>query len=109
MWSEVDKEELERECWVPSTPSTKQEIEQIVVMVRLELYNRDLSCGPNAIREKLDEHYHIHPLPSARTIARILAREGLTYGRTGWYVGDDPDWLPESARRLNPYKQEVSE
>ena len=108
MWSEVDKEALDRECWLPTPPSTKQEIEQMVVMVRLDLYNRDLPCGPKAIRDRLDEHYHVHPLPSTRTIARILAKEGLTYGRTGWYQGEDPAWLPESARRLNPFRQEVS-
>jgi hypothetical protein len=105
MWSEVDKDELARECWVPTRPSTKQEIEQMVVHVRLWLYNDAAPCGPKAIREALDTEYHAHPLPSERTIARILARNGLTYGRTGWYEGDDPDWLPESAKRWNPYRQ----
>ena len=85
MWSEVDKDELARECWVPTRPSTKQEIEQMVVHVRLWLYNDAAPCGPKAIREALDSEYHAHPLPSERTIARILARNGLTYGRTGWY------------------------
>ncbi len=65
--------------------STKEEIEELVVLVRLELYNRSLHCGPKAIRKRLDEFYHVSPLPSERTIARILARNGLTHRRTGWY------------------------
>jgi hypothetical protein len=108
MRADVDKEALAKECWVPPEPRTKQEIEQIVVFVRLELYNKAVSCGPKAIREAMDAYYHVQPLPSERTIARILAKEGLTYGRTGWYEGDDPDWLPESAKRWNPFKKGVS-
>lgn len=65
--------------------STKEEVEECVVIVRLELYNRNLHCGPKAIKKRLDEFYHIKPLPSERTIARILARNGLTHRRTGWY------------------------
>lgn len=87
MWSEVDKEELARECCIPMPPSTKKEIEQIVVLVRLELYNHGLPCGPNAIQKRMNEHYHIHPLPSERTVARILSDNALTYGRTGCYHG----------------------
>ena len=64
---------------------TKQEIEECVKFVRLELYNRDLSCGPKAIKERFKMFYHVKPLPSDRTIARILARHGLTHGRTGFY------------------------
>ena len=64
---------------------TKQEIEDCVTFVRLELYNRDLPCGPKAIRERLETFYHVKPLPSERTISRILARNGLTHGRTGFY------------------------
>jgi putative transposase len=64
---------------------TKQEIEECVTFVRLELYNRDLSCGPEAIRERLETFYHVKSLPSERTIARMLARNGLTHGRTGVY------------------------
>jgi len=53
--------------------------------VRLELYNRDLPCSPKAIKERLKMFYHVKPLPSDRTIARILARHDLTHGRTGFY------------------------
>lgn len=32
---------------------TKKEIEEIVKIVRLELYNSGLFCGPKAIKERL--------------------------------------------------------
>jgi hypothetical protein len=73
---------------------SKQELEDIVVMVRLELYNRDLPCGPKAIREKMDEAYHVLPLPSKTAISRILSRRCLTHQRTGWYGEDNPQPTP---------------
>jgi hypothetical protein len=99
MWAEVDKDELMKEQWVPVEPCTQQEVEQIVVLVRLELHNASVRCGPKAIRERMESFYHVVPLPSTRTVARILARNGLTYGRTDWYEGDEPEWVPGSARR----------
>ena len=65
-----------------------QEMEQIVVFVRLQLYNRGLPCGPAALRRSLISQYQLTGVPSERTIARILARNGLTHGRTGWYDDD---------------------
>jgi transposase InsO family protein len=50
----------------------------------LRLYNDGLFCGPQAIRWELEEQ-SVEPLPSERTIARILAREDLTHRRTGNY------------------------
>jgi hypothetical protein len=32
---------------------TKQEIEECVTSVRLELYNRAMPCGPKSVQEKL--------------------------------------------------------
>ena len=64
---------------------TKQQIEEAVTVVRLELYNRDLPCGPRPLRKRLQEFYRIQPLPSERTIARLLSKNGLTNGRTGIY------------------------
>jgi putative transposase len=64
----------------------KQEIEECVTFARLELYNRDVPCGPKAVQERLRTFYQVKPLPSERTIARILARNGLTHGRTGFYA-----------------------
>jgi len=66
---------------------SKEEIEKIVTMIRLNLYNHGLPCGSKDIRKimnKSDEE----PLPSERTISRILARNGLTNQRTGWYTGE---------------------
>jgi hypothetical protein len=70
---------------------TKQEIEEIVVMVRLELYNRCLPCGAEKVRKKIEDAYHVLPLPSRSTISRILSRKCLTLGRTGWYAEDYPE------------------
>ena len=85
MWKNVDVEALAQEQYVPVEPSTKEEIEELVIMVRLELYNTAVPCGPQAIQNKMEGMYHAEPLPSARTIARILVRNGLTHRRTGWY------------------------
>ena len=67
-----------------------EEMEEIVVFVRLELYNWALPCGPAALRRRLKDHYELTAVPSERTIARILARNGLTHGRTGWYDDEGP-------------------
>lgn len=63
---------------------TSEEIEEIVKMVRLNLYNQGLFCGDQAIRWELEE-MGVKPLPSLRTINRILDRQGLTHRRTGTY------------------------
>lgn len=60
------------------------EIEEIVKMVRLNLYNQDLFCGAQAILWELED-IGVHPLPSLRTINRILNRNELTHRRTGKY------------------------
>ncbi len=64
-------------------------MKEVVCLVRLELYNRGLACGAQAIRRRLTEAYAIIPAPSASAIERILAAEGLTHGRTGWYEGEE--------------------
>ena len=61
--------------------------EKVVRFIRLHLYNRGVCCGAQAIQHSLEE-LNIRPLPSVRTIGRILARHGLTYGRTGIYPED---------------------
>jgi len=63
---------------------TAAEIEEIVKTVRLSLYNKDLFCGAQAILWELED-LGVKPLPSARTINRILARNELTHRRTGKY------------------------
>lgn len=63
---------------------TTAEIEEIVKMVRLNLYNKGLFCGAQAILWELED-LGVKPLPSTRTINRILARNELTHRRTGKY------------------------
>ena len=67
---------------------SRAEIEQIVVLERLHLYNRGLPCGAKAIRNLLLQE-GVRPSPSMSTIKRILSRNCLTYGRTGFYPGDE--------------------
>ena len=68
-----------------ATPTrTPSQIEEIVKLVRLNLHNRDLFCGAQAIHWEMDE-LKVQPLPSIRTINRILSRQGLTHRRTGRY------------------------
>jgi len=67
-----------------SPERTPEEIEEIVKMVRLNLYNRDLFCGAQAIHWELDSLL-VRPLPSLSTISRILSRNELTHRRTGRY------------------------
>jgi hypothetical protein len=62
----------------------RAEIEQIVVMHRLHLYNRGDPCGAKAIRHRLAQ-LGLQPLPSKSTIKRILSKNGLTHARTGFY------------------------
>ena len=66
---------------------TKSEIEEIIKIIRLDLYNHSLPCGSKEIRGKMNEAV-VKPLPSERTISRVLAHQGLTHKRTGWYAGD---------------------
>lgn len=63
---------------------TPEEMEQIVIMIRLDLYNQDLPCGAKAIRKQLEDDCE-RPLPSLSTINRILHRNSLTHRRTGHY------------------------
>ena len=77
--------EINEDCFSDRPMCTKAEIEELVELTRLELYNRGLPCGPKAIRKRLDLFYLVQPLPSERTISRILARRCLTHGRTGFY------------------------
>lgn len=63
---------------------TPAEIVEIVKMIRLNLYNQDLFCGAQAIHWEMDD-LGVEPLPSIRTINRILSRHDLTHRRTGKY------------------------
>jgi putative transposase len=63
---------------------TPAEIEEIIKFVRSNLYNQDLFCGAQAILWELED-LGVTPLPSLRTINRILQRNDLTHRRTGKY------------------------
>jgi hypothetical protein len=67
---------------------TAAEVEEIVAMVRLSLYNKDLPCGNRAIQYEL-EKMEVLPIPSLGTISHILCRRGLTHSRTGRYEADE--------------------
>ena len=90
MWSELDLEKMEREDNAYAGTRTPEDAEQLVVMARLELYNDSKPFGPKAVRSRLCEHYALKPLPSERTIARLLAKHGLSHAQTGHYAGDGP-------------------
>ena len=64
------------------TEYTREEIKEIVKMIRLELYNNGVFCGAKAIKNKMEDD-DIEPVPSESTIGRILSSNSLTYGRTG--------------------------
>lgn len=83
---------------IVAMPRASEEVEHIVVLARLHCYNRGLPCGAGALRQHLREQACLHPLPSVCRINEILSRYGLTHGRTGWYMGEDLEWMPTSAR-----------
>ena len=68
-----------------SRVKVSDEIEEAVRIVRLYLYNKNLFHGAQAIQWELDE-MGIKPLPSLRTINRILYKRDLTHRRTGKYI-----------------------
>jgi hypothetical protein len=77
---------------------TPTDVGEAVTLVRLSLYNHGLLCGAQNIRWELEE-LSVAPLPSLRTINRILAREGLTHRRTGRYT---PKGTPYPALAVGP-------
>jgi len=77
MWKDLDLEQMAEEENSYSPPRPPAEVEQIAVMARLELHNWAVPCEARALRKRLDEFYHLKPLPSVRMIGRILARNGL--------------------------------
>jgi putative transposase len=64
---------------------TSSGIEEIVKQVRQTLYSHDQFCGAQAILWELEDR-QITPLPSVRTINRILVRNDLVQRRTGAYI-----------------------
>jgi len=91
MFAELNLEEIAAESFHRPSVRAMHEVEEVVIYARLALYNRDMPCGPRPIRKHLAESLPVEPLPPERSIARILARNGLTHGRTGLYPGDAPN------------------
>jgi len=88
-----------------SSPSrTPAEIEQIVEMVRLSLYNKDLFCGNQAIQWEMSD-MEVQPLPSLSTIGRILHRRELTHRRTGRYTPKGKKYPELPSREPNQTQQ----
>ena len=89
-------------------PQTENErVEQAVVLARLHLYNRAMPCGVIALRQYLADQYEISPLPSAQQIGIILNQYGLSHKRTGWYEGEETEWLPIAAKIPATERKEV--
>jgi putative transposase len=90
-----------------STPThTLAEVIEIIKMVRLRLYNQDLFCGAQAIHWEMED-LGVRPLPSIRTINRILSRNDLTHRRTGKYEAKGtvyptlPSFLPNQTHQAD--------
>ena len=81
MWKDLDMEQMAEDENSYSLPRSREEVEQIVVIARFELHNRSLHCGANALRKRLNDFYHLKPLPSARMIGQILVRNEMTERR----------------------------
>jgi hypothetical protein len=65
-------------------PRTGAERQEIVITIRLHLYNRCRPCGAKVICQQLEDDGETPP-PSLSTINGILRQNSLTQGRTGHY------------------------
>lgn len=83
---------------------TKAEIEEIVQFARGVLYNQDLFYGAQAILWQLKD-WNVEPVPSLRTINRILRRHDLTHKRTGRYRPKGVPYPAPEASRPNDVHQ----
>jgi putative transposase len=79
-------------------------IVEAVKMVRLSLYNQGLFCGAQAIEWELREQ-GVEPVPSLRSINRILSREELTHRRTGSYEPKGKKYPTLMANEVNQVHQ----
>jgi len=76
MWVELSLEQMATQEHVEAGARTVAEVEKMVVMVHLELYNVVLPCGLGVLYRRLADHYSLTPLPSEHTIGQILSRHG---------------------------------
>lgn len=87
-----------------SPDRTPAEIEKIVELVRLSLYNKDLFCGNQAIQWEMND-MEVQPIPSLSTIGRILRRRELTHRRTGRYTPKGKKYPELPSREPNQTQQ----
>ena len=78
MWSELDLEQMAREENARAGVRSKEEVEEIVIMERLHLYNHGQPCGPKALHQRLDQHYSLKPLPSERNFRCYTMKPNTT-------------------------------
>ena len=81
-----------------------ENIVEAVKIVRLNLYNHGLFCGAQAIEWELREQA-VEPVPSLRSINRILSREELTHRRTGAYEPKGKKYPALVANEVNQVHQ----
>lgn len=89
---------------ISSPNRTPAEIEKIVEMVRLNLYNKELFCGNQAIQWEMTD-MQVQPIPSLSTIGRILRRRELTHRRTGRYSPKGKKYPELPSREANQTHQ----
>jgi putative transposase len=82
--SAADWHQSRSSCPHSSPRQLTGEVVKAVKFVRLSLYNEGVFCGAQAIEWELKE-LGVEPVPSLRSISRILSREELTHRRTGSY------------------------
>jgi hypothetical protein len=63
---------------------TREELEAVVKLEWLDLYNHSKHCGAKALRQHLLS-LGIVNLSSESTIGRILAKQGLTHGADSYH------------------------
>jgi transposase InsO family protein len=98
-WSE------NRSCRPQKVPNiTSAETVEVVKFIRLDLYNHDLFCGAQAIQWEMEDQ-GLSPLPSVRTINRILSRHSLTNRRTGKYEAKGTSYPSLPSLRANQTHQ----
>lgn len=68
----------------------RDRVEQIILLVRIHLYNAGQACNAVAVRRYLIEREALRPVPSASKIGAVLREYGLTHGRLGWDDGVEP-------------------
>jgi transposase InsO family protein len=100
----TDWSESRSSCPHDSPRRLTSEVIGAVKMVRLSLYNQGVFCGAQAIEWELRD-LGVEPLPSLRSINRILSREELTHRRTGSYEPKGKKYPALVANKVNQVHQ----